>query len=199
MDPSPALGSILFCYTSGMKTSLYIDLDDTLLDNAALKQRITSLLTMIGLNADLKPSAFEECKKITGFYTPQSHLQILEASDQQVAEFEQAWLAEAPQLRQLLFPGTIAFLDKIDREHYIPKLLTLGDLAYQEYKVVNLGIAQYFDAIHITTQPKQLYLEQLHATKDSFILIDDRQDCRDAVSASFPNAQVFASILEARL
>lgn len=172
---------------------LFIDLDDTLISNEHTKNVLLTCLEEVGFSREQILEAYPQARGEDGFFAPHAYLSALNASSEQEARWDLLWKSHRQALLNGLFPGAIAFLQGINREKYIPKLLTLGNPTYQEEKVNILDIRQYFEELHFCTEEKADFLLKLIPRETQCILVDDRVDCCEAVRKAFPNSQTYAT------
>jgi FMN phosphatase YigB (HAD superfamily) len=173
------------------RTTLFIDLDDTIISNEHTKAVLLACLQEVGFNQDAIKAAYPQARGEDGFFAPAAYLRALNATPEQAARWELSWKSHLQGIRNGFLYGAEEFLCEINREKYIPTLLTLGNPSYQEDKVKALGISEYFEALHFCTEEKQLFLAKLIPADTHFTIIDDREDCRTNVAKGFPNATTY--------
>ncbi len=172
---------------------LFIDLDDTLISNEHTKQVLLECLSEVGFTEEEITSRYPEARDSNGFFSPEGYLHALGATPEQEALFEQTWKHHREGIKNGLLPGALSFLTSIDRKRFVPTLLTLGNPSYQQDKVSALGISEHFEVLHFCTEPKDRFLLKLLPHTETFTLIDDREDCRQAVRVAFSNAKTYAT------
>ncbi|CAN5147569.1 hypothetical protein BH11PAT4_BH11PAT4_7120 [soil metagenome] len=172
---------------------LFIDLDDTIISNEHTKTVLLACLKDVGFDEKVITDAYPQARGADGFFAPEAYLQALNATPEQAARWDLTWKSHREGIRNGLLYGAEEFLCNIDREKYIPTLLTLGNPSYQEDKVKALDIADYFEALHYCTEVKDVFLKKLPPKGALFTIIDDREDCRTDVAKAFPTATTYAA------
>lgn len=180
------------------RTQLFIDFDDSLSDNRKVREHVATVLSEVGFSPEEAQERLQTLPR-TDYFSLQRYLDHAQATPSQQALFMSKWLEELPKFGYFLFEGAVEFLESIDRERYIPILLTLGNPEWQEQKVRASGLHDYFERHHyVETKKYQALLDIGIRPDDFFLLIDDRDDCRLEMQATFPRAVCYAAFEEAR-
>lgn len=171
------------------KTKLFIDFDDTLFDRGRFVPDMFSIIRKYGFDDE----EIEGSYKIVysdGYEGIWSHLAYLHenvrsfdlnAATKDIEKFLDA-------AKSYLFPGAVPFLEKVNRNIYDLRLLTVGGLEFQKLKVSKSGIEKYFDQCHYSIVNKAAALENLVGKDEIFVLLDDKEREIVAVRAAYPKS-----------
>lgn len=179
-------------------TPLYLDLDDTLIQNSCLlKKDLFRLYSSLGFDEELVASAYQAKALPAASFTPERFLDHLltvsSAGDPDTTRgtFEHLYGQFARGCSSYLYPDTLHFLDHIDRAKYAPRLLSFGSAPFQEDKLRWTGLLSYFpeESRHIVGGLKHEHLERLQGTDDRFIMVDDKPWIVEAILERFPHSQ----------
>jgi FMN phosphatase YigB (HAD superfamily) len=171
-----------------MKTKLFIDFDKTLFDTSKLKEQLVRIFGQFGFSQEEIDQSYL-ASYLGGKYSPEGQAQLLNnirPFNLEVAELKiKSMLFDSS---RLLYSDSVEFLDNINREKYEVDLLSYGDVEFNNRKVKHAGIADKFDNIYITNIEKQIYLKDIVKQDENFIMIDDKIDILEKISADYRNA-----------
>lgn len=170
-----------------MKTKLFIDFDKTLFDTSKLKEQLVRIFSQFGFSQEEINQSYL-ASYLGGKYSPEGQTQLL--NNIRAFNLEVAGLKIKSMLfdsSKLLYPDSVEFLDNINREKYEVDLLSYGDMEFNNRKVKHAGIADKFDNIYITNIEKQIYLKDFVKKEENFIVIDDKIDILEKISADYRN------------
>lgn len=174
-----------------MKVKLFVDLDDTLIDTASLKEEMFGVVVdhrvpreeVEGVYRDIREkggfSLKNFCNAFASYGLDPAALQnslnaVFDRADDHLLEDRLAWLGER-------FP----------EEKYEWILLTIGDSDIQERKISALKLRSIFDRVIIVPENKLSTLRGLVEPEESFIIVDDRGKILDEIDREFPNAEAY--------
>lgn len=176
---------------SGNRTNLFIDFDDTLFDRNAFRRGLFEVMGSLGLSDEELETSYRAVYS-DGYAGPLAQLAYINENIKSIdlAVSKQKIDGFLSSAGKYLYPNSIEFLQSIDRTKYCPMLLTVGGIEFQQAKVSNSGIEQYFDECYYTTENKAQTLKNLVGSDEKFILIDDKDRELSAVVENFENAIV---------
>ena len=96
-------------------------------------------------------------------------------------------------LKSYLFPGSIQFIESINRQKYDLFLITVGGIEFQQEKVRNSGIEELIGESNCiyTTEAKEDALHEYINQEELFYLLEDKAETIRKVQQAYPNAVVF--------
>jgi len=163
--------------TTTVKTKVFIDLDDTLLNTLALKRAIAELCASFGFDHSEIISAYNLARED---YTVEQHLKILsETTGKSYDESRARSLIGSlkSKLKDFLFAETEIFLSSLDRQQFEYYLFTFGNPDFQSWKIEGSGLSSYFDEEHtlkISHEGKAHELHDIVGDSENFLMIDDK-------------------------
>jgi len=171
------------------KIKLFIDFDDTLFDRGRFVPDMFSIIKKYGFD-DAEIEGSYKIVYSDGYDGIWSHLDYLHKN---VRTFDLAGATEeierfldtAP---GYLFPEAVPFLEKVDRDKYDVRLLTVGGLEFQKLKVSKSGIEKCFDQCHYSPVNKAAALKNLVSEGETFVLLDDKDRETLAVREAYPKS-----------
>jgi len=155
------------------------DLDYTLLDSIAVKEKLTSVLGMS--KEEYNKSYKENFKDKKENYTLEKHLAILREngyfdSDIKVQAVKNKFKDKMKELDDFLFDGAVELILSEKAKGNRVVLLTFGNISWQKEKVARLStIKNLFDEIHYEDKDKaeSEYLDELNLGDEEFTIIND--------------------------
>jgi FMN phosphatase YigB (HAD superfamily) len=155
------------------------DLDYTLLDTVKFKDALKDAVTSCGV----PPERYEEAYKATVTregkvydYDPDAHLELLSADfpDEGAKKEARARIdGVLSRTEEFLYPGAKELLERARAAGKEQILLTLGNEAWQQAKVMHSGLADHFDAVVATGKKKSGVIRDLLKDKDDVLVIND--------------------------
>jgi len=171
------------------KTKIFIDFDGTLHDTAKLKEATFSAFEKFGFSRDIILAAYvAECADAK--FTSAGFVErICAKRNDLIDRFEIIYDKIVSDSDDRVYPDVIPFLINLDRTKYEINLITLGDLSFQEKKVMASGIDKHFDNTYYTSDtPKWQYLTDLVLSEERFLFVDDRSDTVAEIAKHYPKA-----------
>lgn len=172
--------------------TIIFDLDYTLLDTLALKQRMCESVARYGISQQTCVDAIEQlpCDPIAGLvYDPHAHAELLKPHATALppeADLYEALLEVAVESHRFLYDGAADFLRWARARGSRLMLLTYGEPIWQQAKVDGTGLADLFDRIVMTHAPKTDMLPRLVRADEKVIFVNDNAAETDAVRAANP-------------
>lgn len=171
-----------------MKTKLFIDFDKTLFDTNQVRERLVRIFGQFGFSKDEIDQTYL-AESLDGKFSPErqaKRLNGIRSFNLKVAELKiKSMIFDS---NKLLYSDSIDFLDNIDRNKYEVDLLSYGNMEFQMRKVKHSGISDKFDNVYITDIEKQIYLKDVVRGDEEFIVIDDKIDNLEKISAEYPKS-----------
>lgn len=171
-----------------MKIKLFIDFDKTLFDTGQVKQRLDRIFGQFGFSQDEIEQTYL-AESLDGKFNPYGQIEKLAKIRQfntQTAEMKtKSMIFDA---NSMLYSDSAPFIENIDKDKYEVNLLSFGDVQFQSKKVEHSGLADLFDNCYYTDIEKYKYLEDLVDKDEYFIVIDDREEALEKISAKFPKS-----------
>jgi phosphoserine phosphatase len=181
-----------------MRPVAFLDLDDTLLDTGAFKQRLwTYFGVQTGHTSEEVEEAYAQARAVDGGYSIQAHLSALysrEISGDGVQEFMAPVLEQLP---ELLFTGVFETIDRLRELGYSPIILTKGNHEFQQMKLSALSdLVACCDEAHIVPEymDKGEYVQQAFGELHQPLLVDDKIDTLTSFREAYPDANTFSTI-----
>lgn len=110
-----------------------------------------------------------------------------------------AALSDAPQagrvverMAEFIAPGAESLLRRLKAEGWKLALLTFGDRAWQEAKVMRSGLLPFFDHVVYTAEPKETRIADFSGWSRPLVFVNDHGGEIDALSAALPEARMIA-------
>lgn len=179
------------------RTVILLDVDNTLLDNDALKADLASRLTaLLGPErADRFWQVYEEVRREEGYVDYPSTIRRF-ASETAVAGLRdqlEPMLYDYP-FRDRLYPHVFDTLEHLNTA-WLPVILSDGDPVYQPLKIQRSGLAGAVDGRVMIAVHKEEELERVFATypADHYVMVDDKPRIHAALERSCPSQ--FTTIL----
>jgi FMN phosphatase YigB (HAD superfamily) len=157
------------------KTTIVLDLDDTLINTSLIKSRIFSSTAKAGLGK-------EECRKVyvafrrKHLFEPDGFIQALGKAGKFTnrRDVRKDIKSVFTSRKFYNFPGAKGFLKKLSRHHDLV-MLTYGSEKFQKLKIRQSGLRPYFKKIIITGEPdKKNALKKLaSSSRKGIVLIDN--------------------------
>lgn len=95
-------------------------------------------------------------------------------------------------MADFVFPSAGNVLKRLKSSGWALALMTFGDPAWQERKVVRSGLLPYFDHVLYTSVPKETRLAELRAWPHPLVFVDDHGAELDALKRALPDARLIA-------
>jgi phosphoglycolate phosphatase-like HAD superfamily hydrolase len=173
-----------------MRTAI-LDFDYTLFDTAAFRDSIRDGLAAVGVDAGSFDATYAAVLADGGMerrYSPQDHASYLaRLCGGDAADYAASIRATADGCGRHLYPGALAFLDRLRDAGYEIRLLTCGDTEWQLQKVAGCGLDGVFEDIVATPEPKGRSLARAVAgAAQDVVVINDNPDEMLAMASSFP-------------
>lgn len=162
-----------------MATAL-IDLDDTLLNTAALKDALASSLD---LTRDQWEIVYKAYVTDNGKFDPEGFLRGVDT------EQRTAFDSVLSKLSMYLYPDSLPFIKRLLEADWRVVILTQGDAEWQETKVQCLRFPDQVETRVTATDKTLLIAEYLDPART--ILIDDRASIIDATKKLHPEVQTY--------
>jgi len=156
-----------------MKKVIIIDLDETLIDTAAIKRRLFEVAEKnYGIKKSKAEKVYRNLRKKHHF-EPKRYIQALRKYNKKVywKEFEKIFAKP----KEFNYSGAEIFLKSLARDNKLI-LLSYADPDYQKIKIKQTGLGKYFDEIILTTElSKQKELRKLKEQfGEKLLLLDDK-------------------------
>ncbi|MEN9413115.1 MAG: hypothetical protein RLZZ342_202 [Candidatus Parcubacteria bacterium] len=171
-----------------------LDLDYTLLDSAAFKQRLVDNLRELGVSNE---QFFETYNAVRDSVPGQHGYSFGRQADllHETYGFDTGdvftQLSRACEaLPEFLYPDSIPFLELLKEKHIHTALLTWANRGHQEEKMRYLGISPYFAEIILTEQSKDSVELAFPAPESEWVFINDNPNELRALAARYPEAQM---------
>ena len=171
-----------------IKNVFFIDFDDTLFNTKKFKKELIGIFKKNGVSED----QFKE------FYYAGGGNKTAFSFERQVGMLKKKYNISSRRLildfnvfigdiSCFLFRDTKSFLQKIKNKNNYLILLSYGDVKFQKKKILNSGIADFFDEIIITEGVKIAIIEKHKQANSSerVIFIEDHPKQLDAVMKKF--------------
>lgn len=171
-----------------MKTKLFIDFDKTIFDTKQVKERLNRIFGQLGFTQD-EISQTYLAESLDGKFSPEGQAERLykiRPYNIEVAEMKIKSLIFDSE--KLLYPDTLWFLNNINREKYEVDILSFGDVDFQNRKIKHAGIVEKFDNTYVTSIEKQIFLQDITKNDEYFLVIDDKIENLEKISAEYPKA-----------
>lgn len=167
---------------------LFIDFDGVLFNSKSFREELISQFEKSGFSRQEVFDTYNaEC--LDGNYSPADHLERLkEIRDFNLKMAQARADSLVKRSKSYLYDDVLGSLKNISKLNYEVNLLTLGNPSFQPKKIKESGIRKYFDNIYCTSIPKAKYLQDLIDKNEKFIVVDDRGDALEEISAKFPKA-----------
>lgn len=173
-----------------MNKKLFVDLDDTLIDTASMKEELYKLFEPVvpreavrELYREMRKSGGVDYNHLTSMFAPYgiSAADVMERVDQlydRSKEFEIA--------------GRIAWLEeRFPHANYEWYVFTLGDRSIQQRKITSLGLREIFDRVIIVDREKAQVLKDLLDSDEAFVVVDDRGEVLEEIRQAFPRSEAY--------
>ncbi len=98
--------------------------------------------------------------------------------------------AVAARMRDFLFPDAIGVLDRLKADGWNLTLVTIGEPAWQESKVVGSGLVDYFSRVLYTSTPKEDHVEEYKTWPQPLFFVNDHGGEIDALSQVLPESRM---------
>lgn len=171
-----------------MKIKLFIDFDKTIFDTSQVKERLYRIFGQFGFNQEEIDRTYS-AEALDGKFNPEGQAKRLyEIKPFDLGVFELKIKSLIFDSNKILYYDTIWFLKSIDREKYQVNILSYGDINFQNRKIKQSGITEMFDEIYVTNLEKQIFLQDFVKENEYFIVIDDKIDNLEKISAKYPKA-----------
>lgn len=172
------------------KIPVFLDFDGVLFQDAGLKKELAIIFQHLGFSETMIADEYARYRNLYAIFDPETFLDHFGCSPQQRDQFHVRWDQVLADLRPLLFPRTLPFLEELDRRHFSPQILTYGLPSFQRRKVESCGLHDLCDQCHYVTGSKADYVQQTLglAPETFFYFIDDQPRHREAMAAAFPNS-----------
>lgn len=169
---------------------VFIDFDDVLFDTASFKDAIKDIFLTAGLTDAQFQETYDRARVSGGVhvYSGDAHLEIVEHDFGIKKETLKKLIGDfLSDTSMFIFDDAVPFLEMIQKKGKIC-LVSFGASSWQNKKVLNSGIAHYFDDIQIGARNKGTAISQtgLQSEKPAFF-IDDRVDFIDQVKEKHPH------------
>ncbi|MFA5854291.1 MAG: HAD family hydrolase [Patescibacteria group bacterium] len=93
-------------------------------------------------------------------------------------------------MSEFLFPESISVLTRLKEDGWNLTLVTIGDPAWQEKKVLSSGLHSYFEDIVYTAEPKETHAEKYAEWPQPLVFINDHGGELDAIAMVMPGARL---------
>ncbi len=98
--------------------------------------------------------------------------------------------AVAARMRDFIFPGAANVLDRLKADGWNLTLVTIGEPAWQESKVVGSGLVPYFSRVIYTSDPKESHVEEYKTWPQPLFFVNDHGEEVDALSQVLPESRM---------
>ncbi len=171
------------------KPKVFIDFDDTLFDRSRFTQEYYRLMVgLTGATLDEVREAYHHPEVYSkGFHGPRKHLQkMAEAHDFDMEEAANQMEKLLEDTSEYVFPEAQNFLASMSGKFDLI-LMTVGERSFQESKVKNSGLVNYFsEQIYINPDEyKAIHIKNHLQKGEQFYLIDDKKAELDALNEVF--------------
>lgn len=174
-----------------MKKKIFVDLDDTLIDTASIKDSMFEAVVAQNVPREEVEKKYREIRESGGFSLSE-FCQSFAEYDVDPGELERSLNAIFDKSEDLLLEDRLEWLgNRFPEEEYEWILLTLGDESIQERKIFALKLQSIFHRIVVVTGSKAEALKNLVEPDESFIIVDDRGNVLEEVRREFPNAEAY--------
>jgi len=176
-----------------MKTKLFVDLDDTIINTSQLKEELISLVADRGVDRSTVMQKYEESKDENGIPI----IDVFAASFNEfgiAAELLQAGINEiySDMDEEKLFSERLVWLeDQFPRSEYEYILLTKGEEEIQKKKIARFNLRGYFDEVRIVTGDKVSAIREMIEEGEEFTIVDDKRSELSEVSLGFQGAKLY--------
>lgn len=167
-----------------IKNIFFIDFDDTLFDTKKFKKELIDVFKKNGISEAQFRESYYARKGGEDVFSPEAQIRMLKKkynidSRRLIFDFNDF----IRDLSRFLFKDTASFLKKIKSKKNYLILLSYGDAKFQKKKILNSGIADFFNEIIVTRGIKLAVMEKHELTKISkrVIFIEDHPEQLDAV------------------
>jgi FMN phosphatase YigB (HAD superfamily) len=170
--------------TASPRLTIFVDVDNTLIDNDAAKEEMDRRLTaVVGLEAAKRFwTVYEEVRREFGVVDIPRALARFEPENEQIAANLERRLALAEvfmdfPFRDYLFPDALATLAHLRSLGQVA-ILSDGDGIFQPVKIARSGLAQAVNGYVLVYPHKEAHHGELEAIfpADRYVLIDDKLD-----------------------
>ncbi len=98
--------------------------------------------------------------------------------------------AVAARMCDFIFPDAASVLDRLKADGWNLTLVTIGEPAWQESKVVGSGLVQYFSRIIYTSDPKEQHVEEYRMWPQPLLFVNDHGEEIDVLSRVLPESRM---------
>lgn len=160
-------------------STILVDLDHTLLNNAALK---LALAESLELSPEDWQHAYEQFVQDNGTFEPKAFLQGVAPAQRRA--FDQT-VAKA---RTFLYSDSIQFLEAAHDKKYHIVLVTFGNVAWQRQKLAALRLPTYVTLLPTDTTKTAVLADYI---EDDTLLIDDNAYEIDEIIKQWPHIKAY--------
>ncbi len=176
-----------------------IDFDDTLFDTHAFKKARLEALLAIGVGEEDYQKTYKLARNNSAgvfTYSDQRHAEILEVHGYDKEKCLQVLKTVTENLAKFLREDAIDFLEELKQKSETMILLSLGDPSFQELKVKNSGIHDYFDRTFMVDDTKIHVVEEIiDGVKDKAIwFVNDKVGETEEIVSKFPQVKAVLRI-----
>lgn len=151
------------------------DLDDIILDTTKLKDIIFKDMVDCGAAMEDVLTAYTECTNNGNVYSPEKHIDLLKAKNQNIDEKEIMSRLGIINWQALIIPGAKEMIEEAKRMGTVI-LLTKGNYSFQARKLVGMEIEDWFNDVIITPSAKEKVIEQMNMETDVFVINDKAEE-----------------------
>ncbi len=160
--------------------AIFLDFDNTLIDNDALKDIINArIIAMCGDDVNRRFwEAYERARLVNNVVDiPLSfHYMRPELTDETAHNLWDAFW-DAP-YSSAIFPGTLEMLQELRRRFAFVGVVSDGDAVYQPHKIDRSGVTRALDGLIKVFLHKQDHMDELlrWAAANAYVMVDDKPD-----------------------
>lgn len=168
-----------------------IDFDGILFDTYQFAQDRMKVLAGFGIDKELYQKTYHEARNgISGFvsYSDKRHAQILGIEGFDEEKIYKALSAITANAKKYVFDDAFIFLENLKKRDEELILLSLGDSMFQEEKIKNTSVHDFFERVFMVDDTKAHILKELFGTiteKKVWFINDKVKETRDLIK-EFP-------------
>jgi hypothetical protein len=170
------------------KIKVFVDLDDTLIDTARIKQDIFGKIALMGVPMAEIESNYRDARKEYGA----DYLKPFSESFQEFGIDREILYNGLQQMilqhmEEYLLEDRLLWLERFPSDRYEMYLLTYGNPDVQERKVQGLHLENLFeDRVIYASGDKVKEIQKLIAPGEKFVVIDDKREILDGIISEYP-------------
>jgi FMN phosphatase YigB (HAD superfamily) len=178
--------------SSGLK--IFLDFDDVLFNTKAFKGGLINVFKKNGVSEKDFLKTYKDYPTVTrkGLkkYDPFRQIRLLEKKlGIDGAKTERDMLKFLGGGEKFVFPDVKNFLRRFGKKNLF--LVSYGHTGFQDKKIENCSLAEYFQKVVVTDKMKAEVIKRLARREEKFFFLDDRADQIEEVKKNFPQSATF--------